>query len=212
MPTYKKIPYYVILLLTGAMLFAGCTAIVKAAFGIREIESFEPADVESLFEECSQYGSCKTIVASTPQVDSMIRLDYDTVMMQHRAQPVQILYFDGDSLVFHHLSCFAQSGALSFDWNHHGYFDHFPPSPSPLYDGNRSMTLSGLAKIFPELNGQPRYTVVIFMCNVMRKVSKGAVSTVASNVTHRNDCNVVLINTDHWWADHMRNRRMRRGQ
>ena len=173
------------------------------AFGIDEVRAFDEARVESFLDECHVAMDCMQIVATTEQSDRLIRLDGDSSMMQHRGQPVQVMCFDGDSLVFYHVQCYTQSGFLRFDWNNYGSFATFPPSPSVVADPHGTLTLGNLQGIFPDLASSTRFTVVILWCDVLRRVSRKAVETVAANVGSRPDVTVWLVNTDHWWVDYM---------
>ena len=192
------------ILLSSLLLTAGCSLIVKTAFGINEIKEYRDTDVQSFLVESQRKVSCRQIVASIGQQDSLIRLDLDSTMMQHRGQPVQILYFDGDSLLFYHINCYTQSGLFQFNWNNYHSFDHFPPSPTVVVPHNKeSMTLSNYTRILPSLKPFRRYTVLILWSNVARKVSAKAVDAVATNIQGRNDCSLWLVNTDQWWANYL---------
>lgn len=192
------------ILLSSLLLTAGCSLIVKTAFGINEIKEYRDTDVQSFLVESQRKVSCRQIVASIGQQDSLIRLDLDSTMMQHRGQPVQILYFDGDSLLFYHINCYTQSGLFQFNWNNYHSFDHFPPSPTVVVPHNKeSMTLSNYTRILPSLKPFRRYTVLILWSNVTRKVSAKAVDAVATNIQGRNDCSLWLVNTDQWWANYL---------
>ena len=192
------------ILLSSLLLTAGCSLIVKTAFGINEIKEYRDIDVQSFLVESQRKVSCRQIVASIGQQDSLIRLDLDSTMMQHRGQPVQILYFDGDSLLFYHINCYTHSGLFQFNWNNYHSFDHFPPSPTVVVPHNKeSMTLSNYTRILPSLKPFRRYTVLILWSNVTRKVSAKAVDAVATNIQGRNDCSLWLVNTDQWWANYL---------
>ena len=192
------------ILLSSLLLTAGCSLIVKTAFGINEIKEYRDTEVQSFLVESQRKVSCRQIVASIGQQDSLIRLDLDSTMMQHRGQPVQILYFDGDSLLFYHINCYTQSGLFQFNWNNYHSFDHFPPSPTVVVPHNKeSMTLSNYTRILPSLKPFRRYTVLILWSNVARKVSAKAVDAVATNIQGRNDCSLWLVNTDQWWANYL---------
>ncbi len=184
-------------------LAAGCSVIAKVAFGIDEIKEYREDKVQSFLAESQRRVPCNQIVATAEQQDSLIRLDCDTSMMQHRAQPVQILYFDGDSLMFYHINCYTQSGLLSYDWNNKGSFGQFPPSPTVVPDWHGSMTLTEYSRCIPGLKTSSRYTVLILWSNMLRKVSAKAVETVAANIDGHNDCTVWLVNTDHWFVDYL---------
>ena len=192
------------ILLSSLLLTAGCSLIVKTAFGINEIKEYRDTEVQSFLVESQRKVSCRQIVASIGQQDSLIQLDLDSTMMQHRGQPVQILYFDGDSLLFYHINCYTQSGLFQFNWNNYHSFDHFPPSPTVVVPHNKeSMTLSNYTRILPSLKPFRRYTVLILWSNVARKVSAKAVDAVATNIQGRNDCSLWLVNTDQWWANYL---------
>lgn len=191
------------LIVVCGLMLSGCSVVAKAAFGIEEIKFFDPQRVVSFYEECRCEVEYTCVVATAAQVDSLIRLDLDSNMMQHRAQPVQVLYFDRDSLVFYHINCYTQSGFLSYDWNNYGSFDHFPPSPTVVGDPCGSMALSRYRSLLPALQSDTRYTVVILWSNMLRKVSREAVQTVAANIKGRPDCTLILVNTDIWWAQYM---------
>lgn len=192
------------ILLSSLLLTAGCSLIVKTAFGINEIKEYRDTEVQSFLVESQRKVSCRQIVASIGQQDSLIRLDLDSTMMQHRGQPVQILYFDGDSLLFYHINCYTQLGLFQFNWNNYHSFDHFPPSPTVVVPHNKeSMTLSNYTRILPSLKPFRRYTVLILWSNVTRKVSAKAVDAVATNIQGRNDCSLWLVNTDQWWANYL---------
>lgn len=192
------------ILLAALSLAAGCSVIAKVAFGIDEIKEYREDKVQSFLAESQRKVPCRQIVATVEQQDNLIRLDHDTTMMQHRAQPVQVLYFDGDSLVFYHINCYTQSGnnPLHYDWNNKGSFIHFPPSPTVVPDWHGSMTLTEYSRCLPGLNTNSRYTVLILWSNMLRKVSAKAVETVAVNIDGQNDCTVWLVNTDHWFVDY----------
>lgn len=192
------------ILLSSLLLTAGCSLIVKTAFGIDEIKEYRDTEVQSFLVESQRKVSCRQIVASIGQQDSLIRLDLDSTMMQHCGQPVQILYFDGDSLLFYHINCYTQSGLFQFNWNNYHSFDHFPPSPTVVVPHNKeSMTLSNYTRLLPSLKPFRRYTVLILWSNVTRKVSAKAVDAVATNIQGRNDCSLWLVNTDQWWANYL---------
>ncbi|MBR6264335.1 MAG: hypothetical protein IKR05_14125 [Prevotella sp.] len=193
------------ILLPTMFLAGGCSLIVKTAFGIDEIKEYREEDVQSFLAESQAKIPCRQIVATVEQQDNLIRLDSDTTMMQHRGQPVQILYFDGDSLVFYHINCYTQSGFLRFDWNNKGSFDSFPPSPTVVPDWHGNMTLRNYCRHLSVPMPQSRYTVLILWSNVLRKVSAKAVDVVVDNVAGRNDCTVWLVNIDKWMANYMNN-------
>ena len=193
-----------IVMLAAVLLFGGCAPLAKMVFGIDEIKTVDEERIASFLDESREKVPCSQIVATTAQTDSLVRLDLDSTQMQHRAQPVQVLYFDGDSLIFWHINCYTQSGFLSFDWNSHSSFDHFPPSPTVVSDLHRSMTLDRYRAILPELKPTTRYTVVILWSNMLRKVSRKAVETVATNIQGCDDCALLLVNTDRWWVEYLK--------
>jgi len=194
-------------LLMLCMLAQSCRPLAKAVFGIEEIQEYRPERVEMFQDEAQKLLPCEMLVSDSAQYARMIRLGVaDTGMMHHRSQAVQILCFDGDSLIFYHISCFAQTGPLKIDWNHYGSFDRFPPSPTIVADTSKDMTLNRYADIYPTLvpHGK-RYTVVVFWTNVLRRVSRQALEALARSVGgHESECRVVLVCSDPFFAGHFR--------
>ena len=155
--------------------------------------------MESFFEYGRFKMPCTQLVATKEQQVSLVRLDDDSTMMQHRAQPVQLLYFDGDTLVFYHISCYTQKGLFRADWNAHGSFDHFPPRPTVVPDPHGTMTLAAYAHHLPGLSKGSRYMVVVIWSSVLSRMSEKAVQAVADNIRGRDDVAVCLVNVDPWF-------------
>ena len=190
-------------LLSALLFVSGCSSVAKAVFGIEEIKEFSAERVDSFFEYSHSLLSCSQWVATKEQQDSLLRLDLDSTMMQHRGQPVQILYFDGDSLIFYHISCYTQKGLFRADWNTYGSFDHFPPQPTVVPDPHAAMSLSSYARHLPGLGRNSRYTVVIIWSNILRRMSEKAVRAVADNIRNHDEVSVCLVNTDLWWVQYL---------
>jgi len=174
----------------------------KLVFGIDEIKEFREDRCHSFLQEAQQFMPCTQIISDSATYIQAVFMDTtDADMLHHRVQPVQILFFDGDSLIFYHISCYAQSGAFTVDWNHYHSFDRFPPSPNVVPDTAGIMTLGRYSELYPALAPQTRYTVVIFYSNVLRKVSMKAVRAVSGCLKgHEADCRVVLVNTDQFFT------------
>ena len=189
-------------LLSATLLATGCSAVGKAVFGIEELKVYRTDRVESFYDYSRALMPCTQLVATAVQQDGFIRIDLDSNMMQHRAQPVQILFFDGDSLIFYHISCYTQKGLFGADWNTHGSFNSFPPRPTVVSDPMGSMTLGSYADRIAGMESQSRYTVVVIWCNVLRRMSEKAVEAIAENIGGREDVTVFLVNTDQWWANY----------
>ena len=175
----RRVLFFCIILLVSS-LSAGCSSVVKAVFGIEEIKEYRADRVSSFFANSLILMPCSQLVATVEQQDSLIRLDADSSMMQHRGLPVQILYFDGDSLIFYHISCYTQKGLFRADWNTHGSFGHFPPQPTVVPDPRGVMTLSAYARHLPGLKKDSRYTVVVFWSSVLPRMSEKAAKSIAA--------------------------------
>ena len=187
-------------LLLASLLMVGCSSVAKVMFGIDEIDEYNAERVASFYKESSSLIPCHQIVATAAQQDSAIRIDLDTAMMQHRGQMVQVLYFDGDSLVFYHISCYTQKGLFRTDWNTYGSFNTFPPNPTVVDDPHGGMTFEAYRRIIPGLASDKRYKVIIVWSNVLRPLSQKAMRTVADNVAGRDDVDVFLVNIDQWFV------------
>ncbi len=77
-------------MLVTMLLFGGCAPLAKVVFGIDEVKKVDEERIASFLDESREKVSCSQMVATMAQADSLIRLDFDSTQMQHRAQPVQV--------------------------------------------------------------------------------------------------------------------------
>lgn len=200
---YRK-PHLLPLLL-ATLLLSGCNALVGMIVGYKELTQFNEKDCTSFLDESRQTFNCNQIISTVDQTNAVLSLDTAEAVFHNLYQPVQVLCFDGDSLVSWMVQCYAtKPGSLKIDWNHDGRFNQFPPTASvPIPFGH--LTLSRYKTIYPTLQPTTRYTVLIIYSNIMRRASRLAVEALAhSLIGHETESTVTLINTDLWWI-HLRN-------
>lgn len=192
-------------LLLAILLLSGCNSLVGMIIGYKELSQFNEEDCTSFLTESQQTLPCTQIISTVDQTNARLSLDTNEAVFHDLYQPVQVLCFDGDSLVSWLVQCYAtKPGSLKVDWNHDGRFNSFPPQSSvPIPFGHLSLTRH--RAIYPTLQPATRYTVLIIYTNMMRRVSQRAVEAVAHCLHgHETETTVTLINTDSWWV-HLHN-------
>lgn len=189
------------LFLLATLLLSGCNSLVGMIVGYKEPTQFNEEDCASFLKESQQALSCSQIISTVDQTNARLSLDTSEAVFHDLYQPVQVLCFDGDSLVSWLVQCYAtKPGRLKVDWNHDGRFNSFPPLPSVNVPFGH-LSLKRHTDIYPTLQSATRYTVLIIYSNILRRVSRQAVEAVAQCLRgHEAETTVFLINTDHWWV------------
>ena len=191
------------IVLLAALLFSGCEKTMSVLYGVRNIDKFEQ-------ERCDDFAASvvrESISLSALVSDSLQFVAYwnffaDTLWKRTAVQPVQILYFMGDTLISYHVNCYAKGGMASLDWNTDNRFGQFPPqSAVPLT--TQQLGFSQIAKLYG-LEAKKDLKIVVFWTNLLAKISKSAVNEVFDNIEkHGKDkeCEVFIINTDKFFIN-----------
>ena len=146
--------------------------------------------------------SLSALVSDSLQFVAYWNLFADTLWKRTAVQPVQILYFMGDTLVSYHVNCYAKGGMASLDWNTDNRFGQFPP--------RSAVPLTTLQLSFPQIaelygvEAKKDLKIVVFWTNMLTKISKSAVNVVFDNIEkHGKDkeCEVFIINTDKFFIN-----------
>ena len=215
------------IVLLAALLFSGCEKTMSVLYGVRNIDKFEQ-------ERCDDFAasvvresiSLSALVSDSLQFVAYWNLFADTLWKRTAVQPVQILYFMGDTLVSYHVNCYAKGGMASLDWNTDNRFGQFPPqSAVPLttlqlsfpqiaelygVEAKTAVPLATLQIAFPQIaniygvEAKKDLKIVVFWTNMLTKISKSAVNAALDNVEkHGKDkeCEVFIINTDKFFIN-----------
>lgn len=191
------------IVLLAALLFSGCEKTMSVLYGVRNIDKFEQ-------ERCDDFAasvvresiSLSALVSDSLQFVAYWNLFADTLWKRTAVQPVQILYFMGDTLVSYHVNCYAKGGMASLDWNTDNRFGQFPPQSA--------VPLTTLQLSFPQIaelygvEAKKDLKIVVFWTNMLTKISKSAVNAALDNVEkHGKDkeCEVFIINTDKFFIN-----------
>ena len=191
------------IVLLAALLFSGCEKTMSVLYGVRNIDKFEQ-------ERCDDFAasvvresiSLSALVSDSLQFVAYWNLFADTLWKRTAVQPVQILYFMGDTLVSYHVNCYAKGGMASLDWNTDNRFGQFPPqSAVPLT--TLQLSFPQIANIYG-VEAKKDLKIVVFWTNMLAKISKSAVNAALDNIEkHGKDkeCEVFIINTDKFFIN-----------
>ena len=191
------------IVLLAALLFSGCEKTMSVLYGVRNIDKFEQKRCDDFAASVGRESiSLSALVSDSLQFVAYWNLYGDTLWKKTAVQPVQILYFMGDTLVSCHVNCYAKGGFASLDWNADGRFEQFPPKTA--------VPLATLQFAFPQIaniygvEAKKDLKIVVFWTNMLTKISKSAVNEVFDNIEkHGKDkeCEVFIINTDKFFIN-----------
>lgn len=173
-------------------------------YGVKRISGVDREACATFAAKANLSGGCFSCISDVVDYKKYIHCDGgDSLLSHHLSQPVQILYFQGKQLVSYHVNCCAKGGLCGLNWNTEKRFDTFPPT-SVIPTTDIPITLDTLLHVYPQLqmSEEKHYTIVLFWTNAFLKISEQAWNQISSNIAdNRSDCNVILINTDAFYAN-----------
>lgn len=199
----NKKRFFIVLLF--AFLFSGCERTMSILYGVRSLDKFEQERCDDFAASVRRENiSFSALVSDSLQFVEYLNLCGDTLWKKTAFQPVQILFFSGDTLVSYHVNCYAKGGLASLDWNTDGRFEQFPPKTAVPLD-NLQISFPQIAELYG-VEAKKDLKIVVFWTNMLTKISKNAVNTVLDNIEEHGkdkDCEVIIINTDKFFINAM---------
>lgn len=172
---------------------------MKRLYGINEITSFDSVAYEKTIREINDDypGDIQFVVCDTTQYKKYGELDFGEYSHALR-QPIQILYFQKDTLLSYHANCFAKGGLTNIDWNVNNRFEHFIPKSAIKMD-DIAIPITSLSAIFNLEPDESKINVFIFWTNYLGKISESTIQLVKNNIRDANkidETSITVINTD----------------
>lgn len=198
----KKVLFITALL--NALLLSACAQFAMHRLGVKELKVFdEQAYIRTRDALIGQYAGPTDAAASS---DSAYRYYFQRLNKGNAskdcAQPIQILYFKGDSLVSWHINCYAGGLSIFFsgylNWEMEGRFRCFPPKSAGAVSPH-SVRLSELMRLYGITETPTPYTVVFFYTNMLEKQSRHAFKVIVKNIKKYHKGTpplIILINSD----------------
>lgn len=197
----------VFILLITMVFLSSCQSLFETLAGIHQMDQFDSDKYETFIGRLPGDISFTSIIGTAEQSLEVIEFD-TTEWYRHKLyQPIQLLYFHGNELVSYHVNCTAPARGFGLNWNYDQRFESFPPK-SPLNCDSTSITLNQYIGVYPEINGNGKYTLIIFWSNVLEKVSRSAIVTAFKNLKkfgQVSNCDVFLVNDDLFLIEMMKN-------
>jgi len=189
------------ILLTMLFLFSSCSLLLKNVYGYKEIKEFDQKEYDKFIAEIKQSYPVNDKVSTYNEFYNYIALGKDSIQRKDLSQPIQILYFDRDSLVSFHANCYAKGQLSGLDWNYENRFSIFPPHSAKNPEDFNSIRFKKINEIFQFNDKLKKYTIIIFWTRMFEKISKDAIYLVINNLKTNKvkDAQIILINTDHFF-------------
>ena len=151
-------------------------------FGLQEINGYSAEQCEKFYKKLPKDFAFTPIVCNDEQFLAVSNLGADSMQMKDLYQPLKIMYFHGDNLVSFHINCYCPPTLFfNLKWNYNHQFDVFPPTTTVPLDGY-TVSRSQLMDVFPEINEDSEWTVLIFWTNMLTKISRSEIKTVYENL------------------------------
>jgi hypothetical protein len=183
-------------------LISSCTTVFYKIYGISTIISYsEKADKDFLKEVNSEL-DLTHIVSDSSQYCLLNNYGMNSSLRKNLSQPIQLFYFENDSLKSYHVNCTAKGGLGNINWNTDNRFEQFIPKSAVKLDSLK-LSLQNLQSIYAAIKNDKKYTVIIFYTLMFKKIAKSGIKTVEKNVTLFNknkESNIYIINTDKFYS------------
>lgn len=194
---------YLSLIIACVLLLCTSGCQMLTLFRFQELETFDEKKYSAFIAKIPNTAPYSSIVGATAQFNDLMDSISDQTTRHLLYQPIQILYFDNDSLVSFHNNCNAPMKGFNLNWNYENRFSCFPPHSAVSCD-TIPITLQTYQSIYPEITNDTRYTVIIFWSNMLPKVSRAAIKTTFKNINNfdqKDSTSVFLINNDKFYIE-----------
>jgi hypothetical protein len=188
--------------LIGFSCLFGCSLILKNNYGYNDPAKFNEIEYKKFISsiDTTQFTLLRSSIGQFKQV---INLGKDSLRKKDLNQPIQLLFFEGSSLVSYHANCYAKGTLSGVDWNYEQRFNFFPPK-SAIDSSLFELNLSHFSKIYEEIIPQKRFTVLVFWSWMLEGVSRDALLTLQKNIKDNkveSEVEIYLINLDEFWSN-----------
>jgi hypothetical protein len=181
---------------------SSCGMILHHIYGVNILNEFNHNHYDNFIIKTPT--KCVSIVSSANQYKEVIELGLDKIQKKDLVQPIQLMYFNNNSLNSYHINCYAKGRFSNLDWNTDNRFNYFPPKTAVNVKGIQ-IDLEKIRAIYPSTASCiGKNTIVIFWTLMLEKQSRGAIDIVIQNLEDNKKMevtNIILINTDKYYID-----------
>lgn len=193
----KKLSFTIAIIL----LFTSCGVIISKLYGINTLQKFDKKKCEKFVSSIDKKNiKFISYYADTNSYKCVRKMPISDKVKKDFSQPIQIIYFNNDSLVSFHANCYARGSVSNLNWNTDNRFNQFIPKSAVALDSAK-FTIKDFSKCYPNqvIEKEKKTTVIIYWTLMLEKISKTAIETVISNIQNNNvenDVVIYLINND----------------
>jgi len=190
------------------MCLTSCSSVINRLYGIKEIKSFDVNNYNDNVNKLAKIyhrDTLYTVISSVKQFADYQKR-YAVLGKNNLSQPIQILYFQDNTLESYHLNCYAK-GSISgnLDWNYAGQFTCFIPKSTYPIPADAHLKLSSIVDDYKLSIPEAEIAIVIFWTNMLPKHSYKSFEQVVTNLNAyalpTQKVNIVLINTDKFYIE-----------
>lgn len=201
----KHYALFIMLLPAWLLLCTACNPILMKLAGVQEINSFDPLRYEKHLQQMlDRYeGPQAHFVLQDVAIPRYATL-FDSILLNHAFQPLQMLFFDKGRLSSYQVNCMAKSSIFfNIDWNFNQRFDTYMPQ-SAVNIHHETWNLESLLKKIEIKQDISFYghseVVVLFWSTAFAKIAKNSQAFLADYLQRHTDAShrplLLYLNTD----------------
>ncbi|HLT86203.1 MAG TPA: hypothetical protein VKZ57_01360 [Sphingobacterium sp.] len=158
-----------------------CSSVLKKLYGVEDLKEFNPVKYEESIRYMENHFRDVTSIISNDTLFKKYTEGFSSFSRNDIFQPIQILYYQSDTLTSYHINCYAK-GALNgrLDWNFDGKFDTYPPKTAVQI--TKTKKLSDILSIYGISESTDSDTIIFFWSTILNKQAKEAFKMIIDNI------------------------------
>ena len=191
--------YFVFVL--AIALLCSCRAMLLKQYGVSELKKFDLIRYTNFIYQLDTSGiNIQHFYADTNSYKCIRKISQSKKTQKDLGQPIQLIYFVGDSLRSFHANCYAPGVKKNLNWNYLNRFETFPPRSAVQLDSmNFKLKSFSDCYVSGKIKEKTKFTVIIYWTLMLEKMSRTAIDVVFENIRKfKKQQNVIvyLINND----------------
>lgn len=182
------------------VLFISCNKMMTKKYGINYNNPKSISSLIAKVEKDTNFTIRKSLYVNATFTNEILKLYHlNTSKTYYLRQPLQVMYFQNDSMIAYFVNCNA-GGFPLLKWNRDDNFSTFPPktqtNPSTIIKKKFILNLlNPISNNEITQNDKTEYTIVVFWNYLLEKQSRHLIKIVQNNAINQN-CSIILVNND----------------
>lgn len=190
------------------LVLSSCSHLLSNLAGVKKLEEYnETAYKDKLTRITSAYQYEFLDCSIDSATYHNLFISSDTIIQKNLYQPIQILYFENNTLVSFHANCYAP-GLINLNWNLNNRFGVFPPISADTSILGEKIDTHRYNRLFnSSIRGDAKYGVFLIWTSMLERNSRHAYNEIVRNLKlsgKHDSTSLLLVNTDDFWYKSMK--------